>query len=107
MLEAITDNPDKPDIIAAPAPNPQVLDVDPAHIKQLTNPPGIFVQRVGGLRASGSESQGVLSRRQEQHWPRLLHLKPADGYKQFWKQNKYLNTIKTPYIVQISGWKLE
>ena len=32
MLEAITDNPDKPDIIAAPTPNPQVLDVEPAHI---------------------------------------------------------------------------
>ncbi len=31
MLEAITDNPDKPDIIAAPIPNPQVLDVEPAH----------------------------------------------------------------------------
>ena len=32
MLEAMTDTPDKPDIIAAPTPTPQVLDVEPAHI---------------------------------------------------------------------------
>ena len=32
MLEAMTDNPDKADIIAAPTPTPQVLDVDPGHI---------------------------------------------------------------------------
>ena len=36
----------------------------------------------------------MLSRRQEQDWPRLLHFKPADGYKLFWNQNEYLNIIK-------------